>query len=90
MHAALKLAERAYIMGEVPVGAVVVKDGRIIASAYNTRETEKNAVLHAETAAIFKACRALDTWRLTGCDLYVTLEPCAMCAAPALHKGHIL
>ena len=64
---------------EVPIGAVIVKDGKVIARAHNTRNKSRNAVEHAEIAAIQQACKALDDWRLTGCDLYVTLEPCVMC-----------
>lgn len=64
---------------EVPIGAVIVKDGEIIARAHNTRNKSRNAVDHAEIVAIQQACRALNDWRLAGCDLYVTLEPCVMC-----------
>lgn len=64
---------------EVPIGAVVVKDGKIIARAHNTRNASKNATEHAELVAISRACRKLGDWRLSGCDLYVTLEPCVMC-----------
>jgi len=64
---------------EVPIGAVIVKDGSIIAYAHNTRNASKNAVEHAGIVAIERACKELKDWRLTGCDLYVTLEPCVMC-----------
>jgi len=77
---ALKEAEKARKIGESPVGAVIVKDGVIIARGHNERETKNDTTLHAEMTAIRKACKKLGTWRLNGCDLYVTLEPCTMCA----------
>ena len=80
MNEAIAEAELAAAADEVPVGAVVVRDGKIIARAHNTRESDKNALRHAETAAIDAACRALGGWRLPGCTLYVTMEPCPMCA----------
>ncbi|KMM37761.1 tRNA adenosine(34) deaminase TadA [Guptibacillus hwajinpoensis] len=80
MKAAIHEAERAASIGEVPIGAVIVKDDRIIASAYNLRETEQRSVAHAELLAIDDACKEVGSWRLTGCTLYVTLEPCAMCS----------
>ena len=80
MKAAIAQAKLAAKKGEVPVGAVIVRDGEIIARAYNTRETDKNALCHAEIKAIRKACKKLGGWRLTRCELYVTLEPCPMCA----------
>ena len=80
MRRALDLAAQAIALGEVPVGALIVRDGEVIASAFNLRETLQDATEHAETAAIRAACRRLGTWRLTGCELYVTLEPCLMCA----------
>jgi tRNA(adenine34) deaminase len=76
----MELAEAARELDEVPVGAVVVRDGVIIAEAHNTRETSKCATHHAEVLAIEAACRALGGWRLPGVTLYVTMEPCAMCA----------
>ncbi len=79
MKKAIALAERAAAMGEVPVGAVIVKDGKIIARGYNKRESAQMATAHAEHIAIEKACKKLGSWRLTGCTLYVTLEPCVMC-----------
>ena len=79
MRLALEQAKIAYERDEVPVGAVVVKDGRVIACASNTRNASHSAVEHAELVAIERACKALDDWRLSGCDLYVTLEPCVMC-----------
>ncbi len=80
MSAALELARAAAAQGEVPVGCVIVRDGKILAADYNGREETKNAVYHAECAAIARACRVLGGWRLAGCTLYVTLEPCPMCA----------
>lgn len=80
MLAALREAETAAENGDIPVGAVIVKNGQVIASAHNTREKEGNAVRHAEITAIERACRAVGDWRLDGCDMYVTLEPCMMCA----------
>lgn len=80
MSAALREAEKAYALGETPIGAVVVKNGEIIARAHNLRETKKNALYHAEILAIDEACKALGGWRLHQCDLYVTLEPCIMCS----------
>ena len=88
MLQALHLAEEAAQSGEVPVGAVVVKDGRVIGEGRNRREAGKNALAHAEIEAISQACQALDTWRLTGCELYVTLEPCPMCTG-AIINSHI-
>ena len=80
MQQALEQAKIAYNMGEVPVGAVIVKEGTVIATGYNRREIDKNALAHAECEAIAAACKALGDWRLNGCTLYVTLEPCPMCA----------
>ena len=80
MRRAMELAEAARELDEVPVGAVAVRDGVIIAEAHNTRETSKCATHHAEVLAIEAACRALGGWRLPGVTLYVTMEPCAMCA----------
>ena len=80
MKQALALAEQGAALGEVPVGAVVVKDGQVIAHAHNEREILPDATAHAEVLAIRRACAALGTNRLTGCTLYVTLEPCPMCA----------
>lgn len=79
MRAALKEAEKAEKINETPVGAVIVRNGEIIARGYNKRETKKNALMHAEIIAIDKACRKLGGWRLPECDIYVTLEPCPMC-----------
>ena len=79
MREAIALAEKAAKAGEVPVGAVIVKENKIIASGYNKREARQNALSHAETEAINAACEALSSWRLDGCTMYVTLEPCPMC-----------
>ena len=86
MKAALEEAKKAALLGEVPVGAVIVKDGEIIARAHNMRETEKNALCHAEVMAINEACRRLGGWRLPGCTLYVTLEPCPMCSGAIVNS----
>lgn len=80
MNRALKEAEKARNEEEVPIGAVIAKDGEIISFAHNTREHTQNALMHAEINAINKACRKLKSWRLDGCEMYVTLEPCPMCA----------
>jgi len=80
MCEAIKEAQIAAELDEVPVGAVLVRDGEIIARAHNLRESGKNALYHAEMLAIDSACKALGGWRLEGCTLYVTLEPCPMCA----------
>ena len=80
MGLALAEARKAYELGEVPIGAVVVKDGEVIATAYNLRETGHDATAHAEVLAIRRACEKIGHWRLTGATLYVTIEPCPMCA----------
>lgn len=80
MKEAIKQAKKARELGEVPIGCVVVKDDMIIGRGYNRRNTDKSALSHAEIAAIKKASKKLDDWRLEGCTLYVTLEPCQMCA----------
>lgn len=85
MLAAIKEADRAAALGEIPVGAVIVKNGRIIATGYNLRETEHSVTAHAEISAIKNACEALNDWRLDGCDIYVTLEPCPMCAGAIIN-----
>lgn len=77
---ALKQAKEAYHNDEVPIGAVIVKDNKIIARGQNRREKTQNALMHAEICAIDKACKKLKSWRLDGCQMYVTLEPCPMCA----------
>ena len=86
MEEAIKLALLAAERDEVPVGAVAVRDGKIIASAYNTREESKCATHHAEILAIEAACRALGGWRLPGVTLYVTMEPCVMCAGAIINS----
>ncbi len=85
MREALCEAEKASALDEVPVGAIIVRDGKIIARAYNTREKDKNALCHAEIKAINEACAYLGGWRLVGCTLYVTLEPCPMCAGAIIN-----
>ena len=86
MRAAIEQAKAAEEIDEVPVGAVAVRDGKIIASAFNTRETSKCATHHAEILAIERACAALGGWRLPGVTLYVTMEPCAMCAGAIINS----
>ena len=86
MNRALELAEIAASLDEVPVGAVVVCDGEIVGEGYNRRETDKNATAHAEVIAIDAACRKLGGWRLHKCELYVTLEPCPMCAGAIVNS----
>ena len=86
MRRALELAEKAAALGEVPVGAVVVMGEEIISEAYNRRELDKNALAHAELLAIDKACAKLGGWRLHKCELYVTLEPCTMCAGAIVNS----
>jgi len=86
MKMALRLAKTSDAEGEVPVGAVVVHNGKIISEGRNRRENAKNALNHAEIEAIDGACRALGGWRLFGCDLYVTLEPCPMCAGAIINS----
>ena len=85
MREAMALAKMAEDIDEVPVGALIVRDGKIIAKAYNTRESSKCATHHAEILAIEEACRALGGWRLPGCTIYVTMEPCAMCAGAIIN-----
>ena len=86
MQEALALAQKAFDMGEVPVGCVVVCRGAIVGRGYNRRETGKNALFHAEVEAINQACRNLGGWRLWECTLYVTLEPCPMCAGAIINS----
>ena len=80
MLQAVKEAYKAYDIEECPIGAVVVKDGKVIARAHNLRISKQDAIAHAEVLAIRKACKKLNSWRLIDCDLYVTLEPCTMCS----------
>ncbi|MDO4743188.1 MAG: nucleoside deaminase, partial [bacterium] len=86
MVEAINLAKRAAQLGEIPVGAVVVKDNQIVSIGTNRRELDKNAIGHAEIEAIEAACKKLGGWRLSGCDLYVTLEPCPMCAGAIINS----
>ena len=80
MKEAIRQAKKAYAIGEVPIGCVIVRDGKIISRGYNRRTIDKNTLAHAELAAIKKASKKLDDWRLEGCTMYVTLEPWQMCA----------
>lgn len=80
MREALKQAKKALALGEVPIGAVIVYEDRIIARGYNRRNTDKNTLSHAEITAIRRASRKMGDWRLEGCTIYITLEPCPMCA----------
>ena len=86
MKAAIEEAEIAALNGDVPVGAVIVKDGEILAKAHNRREADKNALSHAEVCAISRANELLGSWHLDGCELYVTLEPCPMCAGAIINS----
>lgn len=85
MRCAIGRGKTAFRHGETPVGCVIVKDGKIISGGRNKRENNKNALCHAEIEAINKACKKLGGWRLCGCDLYVTLEPCPMCAGAIIN-----
>lgn len=85
MTRAIELAKEAAAEGEVPVGAVIAKNGEIISEGRNSRETKKTALGHAEIEAIHRACEKLGSWRLSGCTLYVTLEPCPMCAGAIIN-----
>ena len=80
MKEAIRQAKKAWKIEEVPIGCVIVRDGKIISRGYNRRTIDKNTLAHAELAAIKKASKKLDDWRLEGCTMYVTLEPCQMCA----------
>ena len=86
MKLALKEARKAYNKLEVPVGAVIVKDGKVISEAYNEKEEKKDTTKHAEILAIQRASKKLGTWRLKDCDMYVTLEPCSMCAGALIQS----
>ena len=86
MYEALKEAKKAYKKKEIPIGCVIVCNDKIIARAHNLREGKQNAIYHAEVLAINKACKKLKSWRLDMCDLYVTLEPCAMCSGAILQS----
>ncbi|MDD3706430.1 MAG: tRNA adenosine(34) deaminase TadA [Clostridiaceae bacterium] len=84
MKKALEEAQKAFEMDEVPVGAVIVRNGKIISATHNRREISKDATAHAEMLAIREACEILGSWRLIDCDMYVTLEPCVMCSGAIL------
>lgn len=86
MNEALKEAKKAYNKEEIPVGAVIVKDGKVIARGYNLKETKINTIKHAEIIAIEKASKKLNSWRLEDCEMYVTLEPCSMCAGAIINS----
>ena len=86
MKEALKEAKKAYEKLEVPVGCVIVKDGKVIARAHNLKETQADTTKHAEMLAIQKASKKLKAWRLLDCDMYVTLEPCSMCAGAIINS----
>lgn len=89
MNEALIEARKAYNLNEVPIGAVIVRYGKIIARGHNLRETSKSPLAHAEISAIFNASKVLEGWRLTDCDIYVTLEPCLMCSG-AIYQSRIV
>jgi len=86
MKQALTQARKAYDLGEVPIGCVIVYDGRVIGRGYNRRNTDKNTLNHAEITAIRKASKVMGDWRLEGCTMYVTLEPCQMCAGAVVQS----
>lgn len=86
MSLAIRAARRAAAKGEVPVGAVIVKDGEVISTGRNMKESKNCALFHAETVAIARACKKLGNWYLDGCEMYVTLEPCAMCAGALVNS----
>ena len=86
MEEALKEAKKAYRKLEVPVGVVIVKNNEIIARAHNQKEQKNSPIKHAEIIAIEKACKKLNNWRLNGCEMYVTLEPCPMCAGAVINS----
>ena len=88
MREALKEAEKAFELGEVPIGDVIVKEGHIIGRGHNTRELGENALAHAEINALNQAYERFGHWRLTGCDIYVTIEPCPMCIG-AIYQSRI-
>lgn len=85
MALALDEAKKAFLCDETPIGAVISRNGEVVAAAHNRRETDKNALAHAEIICINEACRKLGGWRLPGCTLYVTLEPCPMCAGAIIN-----
>lgn len=85
MRLALREAKKAALINEVPVGAVIVKDGKVIARGHNIKEKKKNSMYHAEIVALEKACKKVGDWRLNECDIFVTLEPCPMCAGALIN-----
>ena len=86
MKEAIKQAKKAYAIGEVPIGCVIVHDGKIIGRGYNRRTIDKNTLAHAEIQAIRKACKKMNDWRLEECTMYVTLEPCQMCSGASVQS----
>lgn len=86
MKEALKEAKKAYTKEEIPIGAIIVKDGKILSRAYNKREEKMISTAHSEILAIEKACKKLENWRLSDCEIYVTVEPCPMCAGAILNS----
>lgn len=86
MHLALEEAKKAAALGEIPVGAVIVRGQQLIARAHNRRELDQDALAHAEILCIRQACQALHSWRLSGCELFVTLEPCPMCSGAIINS----
>ena len=86
MREALNQAKKAYKKKEIPVGAVIVRDGKVIARGYNQKEEKKDTTMHAEMIAIKKASKKLNSWRLNDCEMYVTLEPCPMCAGAIVNS----
>jgi len=88
MNIAIKQAEKAYKRGEIPVGAVIVKNGKIISKAYNKKESKRDCTKHAEIIAIQKASKKIKNWRLVDCEIYITMEPCMMCAG-AIEQSRI-
>ena len=88
MNLALKEAKKAYIKGEIPIGAVIVKNGKVISRGYNLKESKNNTIKHAEIVAIEKACAKIKNWRLIDCTIYITMFPCPMCAS-AINQARI-
>lgn len=86
MKEALKEGKKAFDIGEIPIGAVIVKDNKIIGRGHNTKEISKDPTMHAEIIAIKEACKNINDWRLNGCEMYVTLEPCPMCTGAILQS----